>query len=94
MAQDNDANGIPVPSWGPAYKAVAITKSDATDLTASKIRALWVGGAGDVAVKMYGDGIGGTAVTLAGVAAGTLIPVSVAMVMSTNTSATLIIGLS
>jgi hypothetical protein len=90
MAANTDYNGVPIPSYGPASKLVAITKSDATDLTASKIRGLWVGGAGDVAVIAAGDS---AAVTIVGVPAGTLLPVSVVKVMSTNTTATSIVGL-
>lgn len=91
MAATNDVNGIPIPSFGPASKLVAITKSDSTDLTASKIRALWVGGAGDVAVIALNDT---AAVTIASVPAGTLLPISVVKVMSTNTTATSIVGLA
>lgn len=71
-----------------ASKGVAVTKSDSTVLETT--RALWVGGVGDVAV-VFADG--GAAVTLSAVPAGTLLPVQVTKVMSTNTSATLIIAL-
>lgn len=91
MALTQDGNGLGIPSWGPASKLVAITKSDATDLTANKIKALWVGGAGDVAVIGINDT---AAVTIVGVPAGTLLPVMVSKVMSTNTTATSIVGLS
>ncbi len=71
----------------PAYRAVAVTKSDSTVINA---RALYIGGAGDVAIKCQE---GDTAVTFSGVAAGTILPVAAAIVMSTNTSATLIVAL-
>ncbi len=71
-----------------ATKGVAVTKSDSTILETT--RALWVGGVGDVAV-VFADG--GSAVTLVGVAAGTLLSVQVTKVMSTNTSATSIVAL-
>lgn len=71
-----------------ATSGVAVTKSDATLLPVT--RGLWVGGAGDVAVIFTGDT---AAVTLAGVTAGTMLPVQVTKVMSTNTTATLIIAL-
>lgn len=90
MAANTDPNGIPVGFDGPATKLVSITKSDSTDLTTSKIRALWIGGAGDVAVIAFGDT---AAVTISSVLAGTLLPVSVVKVMSTNTTATAIVGL-
>jgi hypothetical protein len=72
----------------PAYRGAAVTKSDATILPAT--RGLWVGGAGNVAVVFAGDT---AAVTLEGVAAGTLLPIQVTKVMSTNTSATLMVAL-
>lgn len=90
MAAQKDYNTIPIPSYGPASRAVAIVKSDATDLTASKIRSLWVGGAGDVAVLMLGDT---NPVTFVGVPAGTLLPIMVTKVMNTNTTATSMLGL-
>ena len=91
MAANTDVNGVPIAFDGPATKLTSITKSDATDLTTLKIRALWIGGAGDVAVIAFGDT---AAVTIAGVLAGTLLPVAVVKVMSTNTTATNIVGLS
>lgn len=72
-----------------AWKAIAVTKSDSTVLP-DGVRAVWVGGAGDVAVIMSGDT---AAVTLAAVPAGTLLPIQVSKVMSTNTTATSIVAL-
>lgn len=66
-----------------AYRAAAVTASDATILPVT--RAIWVGGAGNLAVIMAGDT---AAVTITGVAAGTLLPIQVTKVMSTNTTAT------
>lgn len=76
----------------PAIKAVAVTKSDSTNLTfgGQLPRALYVGGAGDLAVKV-GDDI--TAVTLVAVPAGSIVPVCAKNVMSTNTTATNIVAL-
>lgn len=91
MASTNDVNGVPVGFDGPGTKLSSITKSDVTDLTTNKIRALWVGGAGDVAVIALNDT---TPVTIVGVLAGTLLPISVVKVMSTNTTATSIVGIS
>ena len=73
----------------PATRAVAVTPNDNTDL-GKGIRALWIGGAGDVAVTMINAS---AAVTLAGATAGTIIPIRVEKVMSTNTSATNIVAL-
>jgi hypothetical protein len=50
-------------------------------------RAIWVGGAGDLAVL---DKYGHT-VTIAGVAAGTLLPMSVLQIKTLNTTATKIV---
>jgi hypothetical protein len=74
------------PSFTPG---IAVTPSDTTLVNC---RALWVGGAGAVAVSASASA---TAVTLSAVPAGTLIPVALdqGRVMSTNTTATLIIAL-
>lgn len=72
----------------PATSLIAITKSDSTDLTG--VRAVYVGGAGDLALRGVNDE---SAVTLSSVPAGTWIPVRVDRVMSTNTTATNIVGL-
>lgn len=71
-----------------AYRGAAVTKSDATILPVT--RALYIGGAGDVAVIFAGDT---AAVTLAGALAGSVLPVQVTKVMSTNTTATNIVAL-
>jgi hypothetical protein len=67
--------------------AAAVTPNDSTDLTNKGI--LYVGGAGNVSVVTAG----GDTVTFSGVAAGTFLPVMVARVRSTNTTATLILVL-
>lgn len=53
-------------------------------------RALYVGGAGDIAVVMKN----GDEVTFSGVAAGTLLPIRVTKVKATGTTATLILRLN
>jgi hypothetical protein len=76
---------------GPMFTAsslAAVTKSDSTVLRG--VRALWVGGAGDVAVVAADDT---DAVTLVGVPAGTVLLVQAKKVMSTNTTATSIVAL-
>ncbi len=70
-----------------AFRGFAVTKSDATIFSAT--RALYVGGTGDIAVVFAGNS---TAVTLKAVPVG-ILPVQVTMVMSTNTTATDIVGL-
>jgi hypothetical protein len=69
----------------PASNAAAVTPNDSTDLTYTS-RALFVGGAGNVAVIMAG----GQTVTFTGVTAGALLPVRVSRVLSTGTTATTI----
>lgn len=76
-------------SWTrPGVSLVAVTKSDAT-VYDPPLRGFYVGGAGDVAVIAADDT---AAVTLTGCLAGVLYPFSVTKVMSTNTTATAIVG--
>lgn len=72
----------------PARGGQAVTTSDST--TYAPTRAVWVGGAGNLAVVMVDQS---AAITLTGVAAGTLLPISVTKIMSTNTTATNITAL-
>lgn len=75
----------------PAYRAAAVTPSDSAEINA---RALYVGGAGNVALKCRAnDTTLDDAVTFVAVPAGTFLPVSAAVVMSTNTTATSIVAL-
>lgn len=73
----------------PAADGYAVTPG--TDpLPNGTCRALWIGGAGDVEVRFPGNA---TAVVMAGVAAGTLLPVQASHVLSANTDATDIVAL-
>lgn len=74
-------------SVAPAHEAVAVTKSDSTVVL---FRGIYIGGGGDLAVKCSKDS---AAVTFVGVLGGTFLPLSVVRVMSTNTTATNIVGL-
>lgn len=65
----------------------AVTPSDSTNVGC---RSLYVGGTGDVAIMAYGDS---TAITLSAVPAGTILPIWCAKVMSTGTTATLMVAL-
>jgi hypothetical protein len=65
--------------------AVAVTTSDTA---ANAFVGLYVGVAGDVAVK----GASGTAVTFKNCPAGLIIPMATTLVMATNTTATNILG--
>ena len=71
----------------PLTDGVAVTASDSTVLTTT--RAVFVGGAGNLAVVLSG----GTTLTLTGVTAGTLLPIRVTKVKSTGTTATNIAAL-
>ena len=72
-----------------ARDAIAITKSDATSYGLDYLDALYIGGAGNVAVVTAG----GTTLTFVGAVAGSIIPVQCQKVMATNTTATSIVGL-
>jgi len=86
MADDfsNYATGLD----SPAANALSVTPSDGADL-AKSTRALYVGVAGDVAVNM----VGGTSVTFVAVPAGSVLPIRVARVLATGTTAGSIVGL-
>ncbi len=71
-----------------ARDAVAITKSDVTSYASDFLDALYVGGAGDVAVVTAG----GSTTTFVGVVAGSIIPVQCQQVLDATT-ATSIVGL-
>ena len=66
----------------PATRIAAVTPNDSTDLTTCN--ALYVGGSGDLAVRMVGDP--NTTVTLSSVAAGSLLPLRVTRVMAATTA--------
>lgn len=66
----------------------ALTKSDTT--VYQPFDALYVGGAGAVAVRLYPSG---KVRTFAGAAAGSILPVRFDKLMSTNTDATSVVGL-
>lgn len=72
-----------------AHSAFAVTKSDSTIIPAT--RALYIGGAGDVAVTMAEDE---NNVTFVAVPAGSILPVQVIKILSTGTTATSIVALN
>lgn len=81
----------PIQSLTPR-SAVVITKSDTTTFNAGnggEISGIYVGGTGDVAVTTSN----GETVTFSAVPVGTILPITVKQVMSTNTTATLMLGL-
>lgn len=65
----------------PSSGAAAVTKSDTTIL--ENVKALWIGGAGDVAVQFK---VGGATITFKGCGAGTVLPIKVARVMAATTA--------
>jgi hypothetical protein len=71
-----------------AMSAIAVTPSNATTLPVG-CQGLWVGGAGAVAVTFYA----GSSVVFSAVPAGTLLKISPSQVLSTGTTATLILAL-
>jgi hypothetical protein len=73
-----------------ALYAAAVTPSDSTDLP-FWASALWIGGAGSVVLDTVG---GNTEVVIAGVAAGTTLPIAAKRVRATGTTATLIVALA
>ena len=75
---------------GPARRAFVITPADAADF-ANFTRAIYVGVAGNINVRLAGD----TAATVlfSNVPAGTVLPIAVAGVESTSTTASLLIGM-
>lgn len=74
----------------PATKGAAVTPGDSTTVN---FRGLYVGAGGNVAV-VFKDDTTDTAVTLVGVVTGSVLPIAVKKVMSTNTTATSIVGLA
>ena len=73
---------------GPATHAFSVTPNDDTDLTETT-RALYIGSAGSLRVTL----LSGAEVTLANVAAGSVLPIRVSRVKATSTTATSIVGL-
>lgn len=78
-----DASGYDAP----ASNAFSVTPADGSNLTHAA-RALFVGGAGNIKV----DTLGGDTVTFTGVLAGSILPVRILKVYSTDTTATNIVA--
>ena len=73
----------------PANSAVSVSPSDVTDLTDIP-RALYIGGAGDITVNMFGSGAG---IVFAGLPAGAILPIRVSRVLATGTTSASIVAL-
>ena len=77
----------------PALNGEEVTPADGSDLTYAT-RAIWVGGAGDLEVVMKGDkAAAGATLSITGIPAGTLLPLSVVRIKATGTTATAIVAL-
>jgi hypothetical protein len=85
-AKDNSRSGLSM--LAPSGDGVVLTKSD-TDELAVKSRAIYVGGAGDLNVVMAS----GTTVLFSAVPAGTILPIQIKQLLSTSTTATLVVAL-
>lgn len=72
----------------PYDDAVALTPADSVDLS-HETRGLYVGGAGDASIGLASSGTA----TFVGMLAGTIYPLRVKQLNSTNTTATNMIGL-
>lgn len=70
---------------GPATTAAAVTPNDDTALTS---RGVWVGGTGDLSVRL--SGAPSTTVVFTGVPAGSLLPISVVRVMAATTATNIV----
>ncbi len=88
MAATNTFSDVTGGIEAAAQHAFSISPSDSTDI-AFVTRGLYVGGAGNVKVDMFG---GETAIILVGLAVGVIHPIRVTRVYSTSTTATSIIG--
>ncbi len=77
---------MPIDRNGLASDAFAITPHDTT---VQRAKGIYVGGAGDVAVKTED----GTTVTFTAPPVGTILPIRTTLILSTGTTATLLIGL-
>lgn len=86
VAKDNDRSGLSM--LEPSGDGVVLTKSD-TDELATKTRALYVGGAGDLNVVMNS----GRTVLFSAVPAGTVLPIKIKQLLSASTTATLVVAL-
>lgn len=71
------------------YDGLPVTPADATNLPGGVTKGIFVTGAGNVAVTLFG---GGTAV-LTGLSAGQFLPIAVTIIAATSTTATGIFAL-
>jgi hypothetical protein len=84
MASENQIDYRPI--WAP-FGSITITKSDSTVLSPI-CRRLYVGGTGDVSIRM----LDGSTPVLKALPVGAMLDIQFDQVLSTNTSATLMVG--
>lgn len=90
MALTKGNKYLPETPESPAKLAEAVTPADGSDLPSGPCKSLYVGGAGNIVVHMAGDD---AQVTFVGVVAGSILPIQVARVRATSTTATNIVAL-
>jgi hypothetical protein len=73
---------------GPYTRAVVLTKDDEDVIETT--RALYVGGTGNINVTMAGDGV---ACLISAIPAGAILPIRITQLLSTSTTATLVVAL-
>jgi hypothetical protein len=83
MAQVNQLENRGSGATVSAYR-IEVINPDNTYTIPHEVRAVWVGGAGNLAVETAG----GDSVTIVGVTAGTLLPIQVRKILLTGTTAT------
>lgn len=76
--------------WSAYSNAFAITPSDTVNFVQGPVRAIYVGGAGNVSVVPQA---GATAVTFTAPPVGTVLPITCVRVNAALTTATLLVGL-
>lgn len=88
--QNDYGTTVEISDTAPASSLKAVTPHASSNLPDGRCRALWVGGAGDVAIIAENDTV---AVTITAVPAGTLLPVRAKAVRVSGTTATNIVAL-
>lgn len=91
VAEDLYSQFTPDPTGAMYFKGFAITPSDGNQLQ-YVTRGIYVGGTGDVTL-VFVDEPTSAAITFRAVPVGTILPVRAYYVMSTNTTATYLVGL-
>lgn len=90
MAKETTNPNWPLPDRAdPARNATAVTPDDANDISTGVTRGLYVGGAGNLVLIMAM----GQTVTFTNIQAGSILPLAVARVKATLTTATNIVAL-